>query len=152
MIALLFSALLPNTLKKHSKDTSGNVIFFPHKATFACYFGVLLTKNVKKKHSKYTNLVMLFCFPIKIVIHEFQHFGVSETSLYTRVFAFFALWFLSNHKTLIHVSRNVLFFANIKCFLAIFAFFVGNKLKNTTKNIFLVMLFYFFILVGLHPF
>ncbi len=37
-----------------------------------------------------------------------------------------------NNKTLIiHVSRNVLFFPNRDFFASFFAFFVGNKLKNT---------------------
>ncbi len=46
-----------------------------------------------EKHSKYTHLVRLLCFLIMSVIHEFQYFGILETSPYSRVFAFFALWF-----------------------------------------------------------
>ncbi len=64
MIALIFSALLPLTLKRHLKrhlkktlkktlektlkrQFSGNVIFFSHKGGFACNLGFLVTKNVK---------------------------------------------------------------------------------------------------------
>ncbi len=99
-------------------------------------FGVLKTNNVKK-HSKYAHLVRLLCFSIKSVVHEFQHFGIYETSSYTLVFAFFVLWFFLNYKTLIiHFSCNVLFFPIIECFASIFVFFIGNKLKTLKKYLF----------------
>ncbi len=44
----------------------------------------------------------------------------------------FSLWLLWNYKTLIiQVFRNVLWFPSIECFASIFAFFVGNRLKNS---------------------
>ncbi len=80
-----------------------------------------------------THLVRLFCFLIKSFIHEFQYFDILETSPYSRVLAFFALWFWWNYKILIiHVSCYVLFFfPNIQFFSSIFAFFfLCNKLKT----------------------
>ncbi len=126
VIALVFSALLPNS-QKPSKDTFLVMSFFFHKKLVLHAIWGSSNKECEK-HSKYTHLVRLFCILIKSVIHEFQYFGILETSPYSRVFAFFALWFLWNYE---HVSHNVLVFPNIDCFTSIFAFFVGNKLKNT---------------------
>ncbi len=73
-------------------------------------------------------------FSIKSVVHEFQHFGIWETSPYSWVFALFALWFLWNYKRLIiYVSRNVPVFPNIECFPSIFEIFVTSS--KTQKNI-----------------
>ncbi len=54
---------------------------------------VLVTRNVKKT-LKIHAFGKVALFSIKSVIHEFQDFGIYGASPYTRVFAFFALWFL----------------------------------------------------------
>ncbi len=89
------------------------------------------------KQLKYTYLVRLFSFLITSVIHEFQYCGILETSPYCRVFAFFALWFWWNYKTLIiHVPRYVLFCYLYRVLCIYFrVFFLCNNLKNT-QNIF----------------
>ncbi len=47
------------------------------------------------------------------------------------------MWLLWNYKTLIiQVSRNVLLFPSIECFASIFAFFLGNRLKNSQNMCF----------------